>query len=331
MPKTADAGSLGSRNRMKRSISIALACLWLSAAAAPEVLVTTSQLADVARNVAAEHANVTGLMGPGTDPHLYRATPRDVSNLQQADLIIYHGLSLEGQLADVLERFARMRPTAAVAELAVPEELLLASDDEGLAWDPHIWMDAALFSRTAAEIARQLAQLDPANATDYTANAEGYAALLLELHDWIGSAITSIPAETRVLVTAHDAFSYFGRAYGIEVAAVQGLSTEAEAGVADIRGTAELIIEHGVPAIFVESTVNPRTVQAVLEAVHAAGLDTVIGGELYSDAMGPADTFPGTVIGMLVHNTSIITTALGGELPPLPEALHVLAESWLAE
>ena len=134
-----------------------------------------------------------------------------------------------------------------------------------------------------------------------------------------------------MLVTAHDAFSYFGRAYGVEVAAVQGLSTEAEAGVADIRGTAELIIEHGVPAIFVESTVNPRTVQAVLEAVHAAGLDTVIGGELYSDAMGPADTFPGTVIGMLVHNTSIITTALGGELPPLPEALHVLAESWLAE
>lgn len=318
---------------MKRLISSAVAFVWLSAtvSAAPEVLVTTSQLADVARNVAGEHAQVTGLMGPGVDPHLYRATPRDVNSLQQADLLLYHGLSLEGQLADVLERFAQLRPTAAVAEQAVPAELLLASDDEGLAWDPHIWMDAELFSLTATEIARNLALLDPARAADYEANAETYVALLLDLHDWIGSSIASIPAETRVLVTAHDAFSYFGRAYDIQVAAVQGLSTEAEAGVADIRDTAGLIIEHGVPAIFVESTVNPRTVQAVLEAVHAAGLDTVIGGELYSDAMGPADTFEGTVIGMLIHNTEVITTALGGELPPLPASLQALAESWLTE
>ena len=289
--------------------------------AKPNVLVTTGQLADVARNVAGEYALVTAMMGPGVDPHLYRATPRDVVNLQQADLILYHGMGLEGQLADVLERFADIKPTAAIADEALADEELLAADEAGTVKDPHVWMDASLFSQTAMVIAGHLANLDPGNADVYRANAVAYRQQLLSLHQWIGEAISSIPERNRQLVTAHDAFAYYGRAYVIEVAAVQGLSTESEAGIADIRATAELIIEAGVPAVFVESTINPRTIQAVLETVNASGTRARLGGELYSDAMGPEGEPEGTYIGMLIHNTSVITGELGGQLPELPAGL----------
>lgn len=316
-----------------RNILAALSLLTLSlpALAQPNVLVTTSQLADVARNVAGEHATVTAMMGPGIDPHLYQATPRDVQNLQNADLILFHGMTLEGQLADVLESFARLRPTAAVAELAMPAAELLEADQDGMAVDPHVWMDARLFSLTAAVIAEELTRLDPDNGDAYQANAEAYRRELLAVHDWIGAAIATIPEGTRYLVTAHDAFAYYGAAYGIEVAAVQGLSTESEAGVADIRETADTIIEYGVPAVFIESTINPRTIEAVLEAVHNAGHETKLGGELYSDAMGADDQPEGTVTGMLIHNTTVIVEALGGQLPPLPEQLDDWLRSWAQE
>ena len=316
-----------------RTILVLLASIALPSVvlAQPNVLVTTSQLADVARNVAGEHANVTAMMGPGIDPHLYQATPRDVQNLQNADLILYHGMTLEGQLADVLESFARMRPTAAVAELAIPPDELLKADSEGLAVDPHIWMDARLFSMTAETVAEQLIAIDPDNEAAYRANAEAYRLQLLAVHGWIEEAIASIPEERRYLVTAHDAFAYYSAAYGITVAAVQGLSTESEAGVADIRETAEIIVQHGVPAVFIESTINPRTVEAVLEAVRNAGQETGVGGELYSDAMGAEDQPEGTVTGMLIHNTTVIVEALGGTVPPLPEQLDDWLRSWNQE
>lgn len=313
---------------MRNSILLITFLLLGTVSSQPRVLVTTSQLADVTRNVAGELAEVIQMMGPGVDPHLYRATPSDVQDLQSSDLILYHGMRLEGQLAEVLDRFATIHPTAAIAEAAVPEQYLLSSDDDSLAYDPHIWMDASLFSLTAIEIAEQLAELDQANAAQYRANADEYRQSLLELHDWIGQAIATIPAGQRQLVTAHDAFAYYGQAYGIDVAAIQGLSTESEAGVADIRATVELIVEAGVPAVFVESTINPRTIQAVLEAVNNSGTRTVLGGELYSDAMGELGTPEGTYIGMLLHNTRVIVIALGGQLPELPAGLATWTEQW---
>ena len=316
---------------MKKTL-ITLACAFMACAyAVPNVLVTTSQLTDVTRNVAGEHATVIGMMGPGVDPHLYQATPADVQHLQESDLILYHGLQLEGQLGAVLARFAQLRPTVAVAAEAIPAELLIETDESGLSVDPHVWMDAGLFSLTAQVIAGHLSNLDPDNAADYHANAEQYAKQLAALDSWIGEAIAKIPEESRILVTAHDAFAYYSAAYGIQVAAIQGLSTESEAGVADIRETAALITELGIPAVFVESTINPRTIQAVLEAVNNSGVQAQLGGELYSDAMG-ADSEPeGTVIGMLVHNTTVITSALGGEVPELPRELADWEKRWRQE
>lgn len=299
--------------------------------AVPNVLVTTSQLTDVTRNVAGEHVNVNGMMGPGVDPHLYQATPSAIQQLQDSNLILYHGFHLEGQLADVLARMSQLRPTAAVAEEAIPHDLLLETDEAGMTVDPHVWMDAGLFSLTAPVIARHLSELDPGNEAAYHANAEHYVNQLAALDNWIRQAIATIPEQSRILVTAHDAFEYYGLAYGIQVAAVQGLSTESEAGVADIRETAALITELGVPAVFVESTINPRTIQAVLEAVSNSGFQAEVGGELYSDAMGAEDRPEGTVIGMLVHNTTVITTALGGEVPELPAELDGWAAGWSAE
>ncbi len=298
------------------------------AAAQPRVVVTTSQLADIARNVAGEFADISAMMGPGVDPHLYKATPRDVQDLQQADLILYHGMGLEGQLADVLERFATITPAVAVAEEALPPQRLLAADTAGTVMDPHAWMDASLFSLTAPVIAAHLSELDPDNADSYRQNAADYTQQLHALHDWIADAIAGIPERSRKLVTAHDAFAYYGRAYGMDVAAIQGLSTEAEAGIADIRATVQLILETGVPAVFVESTISPRTIQAVLESVNSSGDRTRLGGELYSDAMGPEGEPEGTYIGMLIHNTRVITTELGGALPELPAELLAYTQEW---
>lgn len=317
---------------MTRTVRLLLFLLCLTTAAArPQVLVTTGQLADVVRNVAGEHATVTAMMGPGVDPHLYQATPRDIHGLQLADLILFHGLSLEGQLAEVLEGAARFRPTAAIAETAIPAAELLAADAAGLVPDPHVWMDARLFSLTAEAVAEELTAIDPDNGPAYRLNAATYRDELLALHDWIAAAIETIPEQKRQLVTAHDAFAYFGRAYGIPVAAVQGLSTESEAGIADIREIVRLLTRKEVPAIFVESTINPRTVQAVLEAARAAGHEARLGGELYSDALGPADQPEGTLIGMLVHNTTVITQALGGTVPALPATLDRWSGTWSRE
>src|SRR5690625_4691399 len=292
---------------MRSKILSLLAFITISSASAqPFVLVTTGQLTDVARFVAGEHAEVAGMMGPGIDPHLYQATPRDVRNLQQADLILYHGLSLEGQLAEILDSVARLRPTAAVAELPIRVAELLASDDDGLTYDPHVWMDARLFSLTADIVARELAAIDPANEDSYFHNAQVYREQLEALHEWIATATATIPEETRYLVTAHDAFAYYGRAYDIDVAAVQGLSTDAEASVADISEIAGLIVDTGVPAVFVESTINPRTIQAVLEAVADAGGGAGRGGERRCGARGSGSEAEASMIGMQIHTTRVL-------------------------
>lgn len=318
---------------MKRLLTTAAATGLLAASMATaqddpvNAVVTIAMIGDVVENVGGDCVDVTAIMGPGVDPHLYEASAADVRTFQEAEVIFYSGYSLEGQLGDVLARFGEQKPTVAVSPSSIdPGNLITVQDIYGI--DPHLWMDASLWSQIAPSIAETLAEVQPDCADQFTANAEEYQQQLQALHDWVGEAIATIPEEQRSLVTAHDAFAYYGRAYGIEVAGIQGISTESEASVADIRATAELVAETGVPAVFIESTINPRTIQAVVDAAQAQGSDVEIGGELYSDAMGEAGTAGGTYIGMIFENTVNIVRALDGEVPSMPDALSGWAEEW---
>lgn len=292
-----------------------------------DAVTTVGMLADVVATVGGDCADVTAIMGPGIDPHLYQASAGDVRTFQRADIIFYSGLHLEGQLGDVLGRFAQMKPTVAVAETSIdPDELIRVAVFHG--GDPHVWMDVSLWARTIPTVAAALSELRPDCAANFEANAAAYGEVLAAFHPWVAAAIATIPEQQRILVTAHDAFNYYGRAYGIEVAGIQGISTESEAGVADIRHMADIVAERQVPALFVESTINPRTIQAVIDAVRERGHEVTIGGQLYSDAMGETGTADGTYIGMIYANTTTITEALGGTPPPLPAALGPWAEHW---
>ncbi|HUF56561.1 MAG TPA: zinc ABC transporter substrate-binding protein [Thermohalobaculum sp.] len=300
------------------------------AAAASDVVATTGMVADAARAIGGDCLAVDQMMGPGTDPHLYRAGASDVRALGQADAILYSGLFLEGQLGEVLEKLGARTPTVAVAEAGLPEDRIIRTG-EGYGIDPHVWMDAGLWSGVADPVADLVAELEPGCAEAARARADTYRAELEALDRWIAEAIATIPDDRRVLVTAHDAFEYYGRAYDIEVVGIQGVSTESEAGIADIRAVVDRVVAEKIPAIFVESTISPRTVQAVIAAATERGHDLALGPELYSDAMGADGTADGTFIGMLVSNTRGIVEALGGEVPPLPEALRPWAKRWSVE
>jgi len=317
------------RRTMLAAAHVALALSVLPAAAQdkPTILVTIGMIGDVAKNVGGDCVEVVDLMAPGVDPHLYKATAADVQRFEDADAILYAGYGLEGQLGDVLASFGETKPTVAVSPTSIPTSYLIAVDDVyGI--DPHVWMDVSLWSKIAPTIAATIAEVAPACAETATANAAAYQAQLAALHAWVTESVATIPEGQRMLVTAHDAFGYYARAYGIEVAAIQGISTEAEASVADIRATAEMVAALGVPAIFIETTINPRTIQSVIDAAGALGQDVVIGGELYSDAMGEAGTATGTYIGMIHSNTVSIVNALGGTVLPLPTELAEWAAGW---
>ena len=291
------------------------------------VLATVAMVADVARNVGGACVAVTTMIGGGSDPHLYKATPSDVNALRAAELVLYAGFALEGQLGDVLGAIGERRPTLAVGPTSVPPDSLIAVEDfYGI--DPHIWMDVSLWSLIATTIAAKLAELRPACEDTVTANAVTYQAQLAALHAWIKASIATIPEAQRKLVTAHDAFGYYAAAYDIDVSAIQGLSTETEASIGDIQSVAETVATSGVPTVFIETTVNPRTIQAMIAAVAAKGGDVSIGGELFSDAMGAEGTAAGTYIGMLHSNTVTITVALGGSPAPLPPELADWAAAW---
>ena len=296
----------------------------------PKALATIGMIADVARNVAGPCAEVEALMGPGVDPHLYQASASDVRRFQEADVIFYSGYSLEGQLGEVLGQFGKRKPTLAVSPSSIsPAELISVQDVYGI--DPHLWMDASLWQKIAPTIAATLGELVPDCAADLSARADAYVAQLAALHEWIKASVATIPEAQRILVTAHDAFNYYGRAYGIEVAGIQGISTESEAGVNDIRAMVEVVVERQVPAVFIESTINPRTIQAVIDAATQRGQEVAIGGQLYSDAMGAPGTPGGTYIGMLVENTRKIVEALGGTPVALPGELAAWASQWGVE
>jgi manganese/zinc/iron transport system substrate-binding protein len=307
--------------------TLSLAPLGVKAQEPVSVVATVGMIGDIAQILGGDCIAVQTMMGPGIDPHLYQATAQDVQTLNRADLILYSGYSLEGQLGDVFARYSERVPTLAVAEAGIVREDLITTDD-AYGVDPHLWMDVSLWAKIVPVIAAQLTQSAPDCAASIDANAKAHGAELAALHEWAAQTIASIPQTQRILVTAHDAFAYYGRAYDIEVAGIQGISTQSEAAIADIRQTADLIVERQVPAIFVESTINPRTIQAVVEAANQAGQPVEIGGELYSDAMGDPDTAGGNYIGMIHSNTTAIAQALGGTPAPLPDALADWARQW---
>jgi manganese/zinc/iron transport system substrate-binding protein len=275
------------------------------------IVATTSILADLAREVAGDRAEVIGLMGPGVDPHLYRASEGDVARMSRADVILYNGLGLEGRMGEVLRRLGDQ--AYAVAE-AVPVAQRLRSEDFEGQYDPHAWMDAGRWAEAARALAEHLATRDPDHAEGYRARAEAYAERLDGLAAYVRQRVEAIPEGQRVLVTAHDAFGYFGEAYGMEVRGLQGLSTATEAGTADVQDLAAFVAERRIPALFVETSVSPRAIEAVRQAVRARGLDVQIGGDLYSDALGGPGSGAETYEGMLRHNADTIAEALGA--PP---------------
>jgi manganese/zinc/iron transport system substrate-binding protein len=275
------------------------------------VVTTIGMIADIVKNVGGEHVEVTQLMGAGVDPHLYTATEGDVNTLLDAQIIFYGGLDLEARMEDIFEQMGESRPTIPVGE-AVPAAQRLTKPDTDLT-DPHIWMDASLWMLASERVRDELVKLDPANQADYQANAQAYLEKLAVLDEYAREQIASIPEQQRVLVTAHDAFQYFGRAYGIEVFAPQGISTATEAGVEDIRRVVDLVVEREIPAIFVESSVSPDLVEAIQAGAEAQDHEVVIGGQLFSDAMGEAGTPEGTYDGMIRHNVDTIVKALRGE------------------
>ncbi|MDB5391268.1 MAG: periplasmic solute binding protein [Planctomycetaceae bacterium] len=276
------------------------------------VVCTTGMVADVAREVGGSRVAVTSLMGEGVDPHLYKASPGDVKQLEDADLICYSGLHLEGKLAETLEQLAHRKKACALAE-HLPKDRILYSDggeSDGGFPDPHVWFDVALWAQTIDAVRESLAKLDPEHASEFEVNAKRYHAELLKLHAECREQLASIPKSRRVLVTAHDAFRYFGRAYDIDVKAIQGISTEGEAGVKQINELVHFISENRIKAVFTESSVNERNMQSLVEGCKQGGHEVGRGGELFSDAMGKADTPEGTYIGMVRHNITMIVQGL---------------------
>ncbi|MFA5447268.1 MAG: zinc ABC transporter substrate-binding protein [Sphaerochaeta sp.] len=266
------------------------------------VVTTIGMIADIARNLAGEFVEVTALMGPGVDPHLYKATASDVKRLDEAALILYGGLHLEGKMADVFETLSEMKPTVAVSE-AIPKEYLLGGD-------PHVWFDISLWLYAVEATYEALIALVPEHTEAISQNHDRYVKTLQDLDAYVKEKAMSLDEEQRVLITAHDAFEYFGRAYGFEVKGLQGISTVSEAGTRNVQELAQYIVEHQIRAIFIESSVPQRIVHSMQQAVKARGFDVAIGGELFSDAMGDAGTHEGTFQGMVEHNINTIVGAL---------------------
>lgn len=278
------------------------------------IVATTSMIADLARQIGGEHVEVTGLMGPGVDPHLYKASAGDVTRMAAADVILYNGLHLEGKMTDVFQQMkSREIPTAALAEESIGESDLIESAQFSGNYDPHVWFDVALWQRVARRTAEVLSELAPEHAADFERSLEAYLSRMEDLDGYVRQRVSDLSEEWRVLVTSHDAFGYFGRAYGFDVRGLQGISTATEAGTADVQALADFVAERRIPALFVETSVSPRGIEAVREAVRARGFDVAIGGTLYGDALGDEGTEAATYLGMIRHNVDTIVESLQSE------------------
>lgn len=276
------------------------------------VVCTTTQVADIVDRVGGEHVEVAAIMGPGVDPHLYKATPADIDKFNRADVIFYNGLHLEGRLTDRLEELHAERPTVAVTDVLTKnfaDQLLSPEEFEGH-YDPHVWFDPTLWTNSIDAVRDQLAQSDSDKRDAYVSNAKAYADELLASHTRWKEQLATIDASRRVLVTAHDAFGYFGKAYDIEVRGLQGISTADETDLSTVNDLVDLLVSRKIKAVFVESSVSKRSIQSLIEGCQARGHKVVIGGELFSDAMGAAGTPEGTYIGMMDHNVKTIVESL---------------------
>lgn len=278
------------------------------------IVTTTGMIADAARQVGGNLVAVRGLMGPGVDPHAYRQTRTDILAMTRADLVLWHGLYLEAQMESFLQSLAARRPVVAVAE-TLPSELLLSHDSYKNQYDPHVWMDPDLWAKIVVAVRDALIDARPDGEAEFRANAETHLAEIEALSAYSKKVLATVPKERRVLVTAHDAFNYFGKAYDFEVLGIQGISTESEAGLAHIAFLVDTLVEREIRAVFVESSVSDRNVRALIEGAAARGQNVEVGGQLFSDAMGQEGSYEGTYIGMIDHNVTTITRALGGEAP----------------
>lgn len=276
-----------------------------------QVVATTTMLADLSRQIGGDAVEVQGLMGPGVDPHLYQASAGDVDKMGKADVVVYNGLHLEGKMGDVFENLTRHNKTVICVADGIDPSLVMHFEQDGVSVnDPHIWFDVKNWMAAARVVADGFAAKDPAHKDVYEKNYERYVAELKEADAYVAKRAAEVPADSRVLVTAHDAFQYFARAYGFEVRGLQGVSTASEAGTSDVSDLAAFIANRKIKAIFVESSVPHKTIEAVQEACKARGWDVKIGGELYSDSLGAADEEGGTYIGMVKHNVDTIVDAL---------------------
>lgn len=274
-----------------------------------KVVATTGQVGDAVENIGGDRVDVYTMMGPGIDPHLYKPTAGDVHKLVDADIIFYSGLHLEGRMADLFERLSSTIPTHALSE-TVPVEMLETPPEFEGNYDPHIWFDPEIWEHAVREVAVALTEIDPEHAATYEANLNSYLMQIDDLEAYAAERLAEVPEQSRVLVTAHDAFGYFGKRWGYEVRGLQGISTSTEAGAGDVQDLAEFLVERQIKAIFVETSVPSATIDAVIAAANARGWDISIGGSLYSDAMGDPGTEQGTYIGMYRHNVDTIVDAL---------------------
>ncbi|WP_181347958.1 metal ABC transporter solute-binding protein, Zn/Mn family [Thalassobacillus sp. CUG 92003] len=274
-----------------------------------KVTTTIAQIGNAVEEIGGEHVEVVSLMGPGIDPHLYQATQSDLKKLQNAEVIFYNGLNLEGQMHEVFENMSDHTPTVAIGD-TLPDDVLREDMEDDNKTDPHIWFDIEIWKTAISNITDTLSEEDPAHAEAYQQNEEAYFEELDELHDYAKEQTANIPENQRVLVTAHDAFNYFGNAYDMEVKGLQGLSTDAEYGLADIQDLVGTLVSKNIKAVFIESSVSEKSINAVIKGAEKQGHNVTIGGELYSDAMGEDGTEEGTYIGMYRHNVDTIVKAL---------------------
>lgn len=275
----------------------------------PHVVATTGMLYDAVINIAGDRMTAEAIMGPGVDPHLYKATQGDLAKLNKADLVVYNGILLEGKMSDILDKLGRQKPVVAAASI-IPDSMLLKAAGYEDAKDPHVWFDVNRWKYAVQEIGNAVVDLDSSNASFYRQNTRQYLAELDLLDKYVRSKINEIPESQRILVTAHDAFGYFGDSYGMQVEALQGISTVADFGLKDIANLIDLIIENNIKAIFVETSVSTKSINAVVTGCKEKGHEVTIGGYLYSDAMGELGTVEGTYIGMFKKNVNTIVDAL---------------------
>lgn len=275
-----------------------------------QVIATTTMLTDLLKEIGGEHVDVTGLMPAGVDPHLYKASARDVIYMQSADLVAYNGLELEGKMGEIFQGLENQKKTVIALENGLNEDDVLSAGESSTSIDPHIWFDVGLWKKSAIEVSKGLTSADPKNKISYQANLESYLLELEELDQYVTNRVNEIPEDDRVLVTAHDAFSYFGEGYGFNVIGLQGLNTNAEAGTGDISQLADYIVDNGIKAIFIESSVPTRTIESLQAATKAKGFEVEIGGELYSDSLGDKENDSETYIKTVKSNVDTIVDAL---------------------